>query len=852
VEARWEQVKSIVASALELPAQDRLAYLNSTCSPEIREEVESLLSASGDGSTFFDHPALERHAGIDLDFDPLIGAKVGAYQIVSRIGEGGMGTVYRAVRDDEHYEAQVAIKVLRRGMSSAFIVERFRNERQILARLNHPNIARLLDGGTTSDDRPYFVMELVDGAPLDEYCDAHRLHTSDRLKLFRQVCSAVQYAHANLIVHRDLKPTNILITPDGAPKLLDFGIAKMLTTDGPSEHLQTTMAAIRLMTPDYASPEQVRGEPITTATDVYALGVLLFELLTGHHPYRRVKPTHELERMICDVDPERPSAAVRWTETVVDRRGTTLVLTPEWVSGARDGRPEKLSRRLRGDLDNIVLRAMSKDPQKRYESAGQLSQEIRRHLENEPVIARPDSIAYRTSKFAARHKAAVVAAALIVVAALGGGAVAFREAREARIARAEAERRFNDVRHLATSFLFEFHDAIQNLPGSTAARALVVRKALAYLDSLSRESTGSASLQRELAEAYERVSEVQGSSSQASLGDTAGAAQSLRRGLVLREALARQNPDSADDQLALASAHGKAAQYVGDLGDANAALESLKKSFSIRERVYSGHSGDLKMKRSIAVGYWELGVGFAETGSYQDSLKARLESLRLFQELHRVNPTSGNMRSVALLHKNVSATLNRLGRPEEALIHSRKALETDVARAHENPTDVQARKDLAFSYGEVGEDLAAMKRLPEALENYNRSLQHRREIAREDPWDAHAQASAANMEYRIAALLLDMGQVREALDRHRRTLAARQAFVQQDPANVTAQVNVAQSHSGIGDVYLRQGSVQLARASYEKAFAILSGLRAKGALSKMYAEAFKKAEESVTKLRAAR
>jgi non-specific serine/threonine protein kinase/serine/threonine-protein kinase len=778
--------------------------------------------------------------------DPLIGTKAGPYQIISKIGEGGMAVVYRAVRDDEHYKAQVAVKVLRRGLSSSFIIERFRNERQILARQNHPNIARLLDGGTTAGERPYFVMELVDGTPLDDYCDAHKLSTSARLKLFRQVCGAVQYAHSNLIVHRDLKPTNILITTDGSPKLLDFGIAKVLTADTAPAEVQTTMAAVRLMTPEYASPEQVRGDPITTATDVYALGVVLFELLTGHHPFQRGHPAHELERMIREADPEKPSTAVRWTETVQDRQGKTLVLTPEWVSGARDGRPEKLVRRLRGDLDNIVLRAMRKNPQERYESAGQLSEDIRRHLDDEPVMARPASAAYRAGKFAARHRTGVMAAALIAAALFGGGAIAFREARQASAARERAERRFNDVRHLATSFLFEFHDAIRDLPGSTEARALVVRKALAYLDSLSREVSGDASLERELAEAYERVADVQGSPGAASLGDTAGAAGSLRRALELREKLARANPSNADDQLALASAYGKSGQYAGALGDTSAALERLQKAFRIREQVYAAHSGDLKMKRSVAVGYWELGVGFAEAGAFQESLKARLESLRLFEELHKVNPTPGNLRSVALLHKNVSATLNRLGRVPEALAHSLKAVEIDERRAGK---DIQSRKDLAFSYGEAGDEFASLRRLEEALAFYKKSQQIRKALAEEDAKDFHAQVSVANMEYRIASVLAEMGRTGEAEEAHRRTLAMRESLAAKDTANAVAQVNVAQSHGALGEMLEKQGDRTASRVSYERAFGILDGLRSKGSLPAMYAETMRKAEADWARVR---
>ena len=306
---------------------------------------------------------------------------------------------------------------------------------------------------------------------------------------------------------------------------------------------------------------------------------------------------------------------MRWVETVTDRRGTTLVVTPEWVSGAREGRPEKLVRRLRGDLDNIVLKAMKKEPAKRYESAGQMAEDVRRHLESEPVIARKDTVLYRASKFGARHRTAVVAAAAVLATMVAGGALTVSEWRVARQERGRAERRFNDVRHLATSFLFEFHDAIRDLPGSTEARSLVVRKALSYLDSLAGESQGDASLQRELAEAYERVADVQGNPAQANLGDTAGAARSTEKALALRETLAREHPESVEDKMALATTYGSMGAKFGQAGNAPRALEQYQKAFRMREEVYAAHPGDLKIKRSLAVGYWEIGVGFADLGS---------------------------------------------------------------------------------------------------------------------------------------------------------------------------------------------------------------------------------------------
>ena len=826
----WERIKELVAAALEHPESERTAYLDLTCDPDLRAEVESLLKACDDTGVFLESSAIDDHRDLDLNADTLIGARLGPWLIVARIGEGGMGSVYRATRQDDQYQAQVAIKILRPGMSSHFTVNRFRTERQILARLNHPNIARLLDGGTTDDDRPYFVMELVDGVPLDEYCDRNKLSTVARLELFRQVCSAVQYAHANLIVHRDLKPTNILVTPDGVPKLLDFGIAKILHPTESPEYVENTVAMVRMMTPDYASPEQIRGEAITTASDVYALGVVLYELLTGHHPYRRKKPVHELERLICEVDPEKPSSAVKWVETVTNRHGETLVLTPEWVSGAREGRPDKLMRRLRGDLDNIVMRAMKKEPEKRYESAGQLSHDLRRYLDDEPVIARADTPLYRASKFYARNRGPVIAALTMVLVIVAGAIVTLQQARVAHRERERAERRFNDVRHLATSFLFEFHDAIRNLPGSTQARALVVTKALSYLDSLEREAGSDPSLRRELAEAYEKVSDVQGSRSDSNLGDTAAALRSARKALPLREALAAENPNNLDDQLALANTCSRVASLITDTGDSKTAALLYRKAFETREKVYAAHPSDLKMKRSLAVGYWELGVTFAENGAYEESLHARQKALELFEELRRINPTRATRRSVALVHKNIAATYTRMRKVDLALEEARKATEIDEALVKEMPREAGNRRDLSFSYSEMGEALADLGRHREALDYFQKSLAIRLALSDEDPKDQFGRFAVANMEIRLARTLFALNDYQGSLVHHQRALARRLAIANSDVASVHAKIGAAESYGDIGSVYETLHNPAQARASYVKALVLLNEVRDSGKL----------------------
>ncbi|HWQ54639.1 MAG TPA: protein kinase [Bryobacteraceae bacterium] len=409
---RWQQVKEVLEACLEQPPDRRHAWLREVCAgdEDLRAEVESLAESYEASDDPLEEPAL----GAEETAEQRVGRRVGPYRLIREIGEGGMARVYLGVRADDPDRREVAIKLVKRGMDFEFILRRFRNERQIMASLQHPNIARLLDGGTTEDGVPYFVMEYIQGLPIDEHCDTNRLTVRERLMLFRTVCSAVECAHERGIVHRDIKPGNILMTADGTPKLLDFGIAKIVDPDGWTGTVDRTMTVLRLMTPEYASPEQVRGDPVTVCTDVYSLGVLLYELLTGHRPYRlRSRAPHEMVQAICEVEPERPSTAVRRVEEVTrPRTGTREMLTPASVGEARGTRPDKLRRSLSGDLDNIVLTAMRKDPARRYSSAADLSEDIRRYLEGHPVKARHDTLAYRTGKFLQRHRKAALAAGI--------------------------------------------------------------------------------------------------------------------------------------------------------------------------------------------------------------------------------------------------------------------------------------------------------------------------------------------------------------------------------------------------------------------------------------------------------
>ena len=430
---RWQQIKAALYSALELDPQVRLSYIDriSANDPDMRRELESLLVAyEGASLAFLEKPAPGLDSLQSLATDAWKGQRVGAYELIEQIGSGGMGEVYRAVRADDEYQKQVAIKLVRVGQDSAFVVQRFRVERQILAALDHPNIARLLDGGTTGEGLPYFVMELIDGEPIDRYCASRALDVAARLRLFLQVCGAVQYAHQRLTVHRDLKPTNILVSTDGSPKLLDFGIAKILAAQPQARSDAESKTEFRMMTPRYASPEQRGGQPITTASDVYSLGIVLYELLTGGK-LADVSVKASTSGSVAVLLPRftKPSAAVRRAQG--ESRSTAAA---------------KLDKQLRGDLDNIVLKAIEHEAARRYDSVEQFAEDIRRHLQHLPVVARPATVAYRVRSFARRHRVGVGAAALILLAMLVAVLTTQREARIAEQALARARGGITRVR----------------------------------------------------------------------------------------------------------------------------------------------------------------------------------------------------------------------------------------------------------------------------------------------------------------------------------------------------------------------------------------------------------------------
>ncbi len=668
---RWRRLEELFMAAEGRPRSEREAFLAGACAgdDDLRAGVEELLAA-GEGS----EARIER--AIRGTFELAAGAgeassanpdRIGPYRILRELGRGGMGTVYLAERDDEHYRQRVAVKVVRRGPDSDELRRRLRQERQILANLDHPHIARLLDGGNTGDGTPYFVAEYVEGEPIDRYCDRRGLSVSERLELFREVCTAVQYAHRNLVIHRDLKPSNLLVTAEGSPKLLDFGIAKLLdpeTLDAETPHAVATVTGLSRLTPEYASPEQVRGRPLTTAADVYSLGVLLYELLTGRHPYAVDRGRQlELLKAICEVEPERPSAAVLRSAEVPESAGVDriepspeAVSRPGEVSRSRgfsrwpQGRPEKLARRLRGDLDNIVLKAIRKQPERRYVSVDQLAEDVRRHLAGLPVTARADSFGYRFAKFLRRHRAPVtaVAAALLAIVAL----VSFYTVQLA----GERDRALREERESAQVVgflreLFENADPGRSQGEEITARELLDQGAERIETALEGQPRVQAELMDLMGTIYTRLGLYDGADPllESSLGSRRRiygnehsqvaaslhhrgewlretgrydpARRVLRQALEMRERLlGAEHPQVADSLTALADLLFVRGEYVG-------AEELFRRALAIRRGLHGEEHPD------VATSLSDLGATLYELGRLEDAEPLLRGALQLRQRL---------------------------------------------------------------------------------------------------------------------------------------------------------------------------------------------------------------------------
>ena len=742
---RWKRAKELFVEAAGLPPEEREAFLaNSTADAGVIAEVKSLLAFDAGDDQRVVH-ALEAVAGDVLTEDSGIEREsIGPYRIVRELGRGGMGAVFLAERDDAEFRQRAAIKVVKRGMDTDAVLDRFRHERQILAHLEHPNIARLLDGGTTPDGVPYFVMEYVDGQPVTEFCETRKLDLKSRLRLFITICEAVEHAHRNMVVHRDLKPGNVLVTSEGVPKLLDFGIAKLLTPDSGRE---TTVLLGRMVTPGYASPEQMRGESVSASSDVYSLGVLLFEMLTGS--------------------------------------------TPAGLGGRK---PSAIAKSLEGDLDNIILMALREEPERRYQSVGDLRVDIRRHLDDLPVNARSDTFRYRSGKFLRRHKLGAVAALLVMVSLIGGiigttwqahradaaralavqrlgeaeratalskaaaetaraaEATARNEQQKAEQADAESQRqtgiaqqRLTNTLEVAHNSLFQITDELAKVNGTEAVRAKVAARTLDYLNLLKAQAGNDPRVLEVLANAYDKLGDVQGSVVMPSLGDTDAAIASYREEEILAARLYRLEPTGPNLVLWWLAADRVASVLGQSRGKRDEAMAIYKTTLAAMEKYHSE-----KKQPDISM----------DMGNAHDRV-GQLEA-----------------------------------RPEDAIFHFKREIEL-VEPTPVNPADPGREELLGAAWAGLGRTYRNLVRFPEAAAAMQKSVDYWELVEARTTQElrfhrylAIAYSDLGNLRHH--AYLPNMGDWRGSLEMYRKSLRIVEADAVAAPANATAQRDLAQ------------------------------------------------------------
>jgi serine/threonine protein kinase len=636
-----------------------------------------------------------------------VGRRLGSYRILKLLGRGGMGAVFLANRDDDQFRKYVAVKVLRFGVDDPAVLARFKNERQILAALEHPNIAALYDGGTAEDGSPYIVMEYVSGRHLLHYCDSQKLSLAAKLRLFLQICDAVQYAHQKLIVHRDLKPSNILVTESGIPKLLDFGIAKLLL--GPEflgDAAVHTQTGIFVMTPDYASPEQIRGEAVTTSSDVYSLGAVLYELLAGQRPHTLARyDALEMQRKICDTDPKPPSA----------------------VAGPA----------LRGDLDTIVLKALQRDAARRYRSVEQFSEDIRRYFGNRPIAARPDTFFYRVSRFSTRNRWTLVAAAAVVLSLAAGTAVSLYQA-------SLAKQRFLQVRKLAKSFL-DLHDDVARLPGSTAVREKMVATALDYLDNLGRNAGRDPDLLNEVGTAYAKVASVQGVPGQPNLGRTEDARQNFAKAIEFERRASAINPVYLSQVASLESKYAYLSMLSGHLSEAHS---SLQDAAALLDRLRAAKPDDpelLVLAASVAISRGDL-AGYENRD--QDALPFYRQAYLFASEYARIKPENAPRARQHHASVILAGSLAENGKMDEALAtlkESQPIIDSLLAAEPNNPVYIRQKMEAANYEANIYDSEAenSLKKPVEAVAAGREYVALAQKLVDADPHNASARLSLA-------------------------------------------------------------------------------------------------------------
>ena len=857
---KWQQVKTALESVLEAAPASRSRLLDDVCAgdDELRFEVESLLAFENtdDGSfTKSDFSAVIEEVFSEKT-DAFSGRQIGRYKILREIGMGGMGAVYLAIRADGEFEQQVAVKFLRQNFASTTARQRFVQERQILARLQHRFIAQLIGGGTTDDGTPYLAMEYVEGIPIDCYCRNQNLTVAEKLDLFRKVCEAVSFAHRNLIVHRDLKPDNILITADGIPKLLDFGIAKLLS----NTDVSATVTRWQALTPEYAAPEQIAGCAVTTAADIYALGIVLSEILTGTHPFKQTdSPPNSAWQAFLSNEPSTirsPKSAQPGPKSKVQ--------SPKLSENSKFAASRNF---LRGDLDTIIHKALRREPERRYDSVERFSQDIKFYLKGFPISARPDTFRYRAGKFVSRNPLAVLALSVAVFSLLGGFLIAAYQARRADAERVRAEKRFAQVRVLANSFMFEINEKIGESP--IQARELLVSRAVEYLDNLAEESDNDSDLQSELATSYEKIGDVQAELFKPTSGKTSDALASHRKSLQIRQKLFDAAPDNPVRGLDVVKSRLLIADILtmrGQIGEARAEYADTNE-FS--RRLLLKNPSNFSIRRNLASGYARLGQTVLRSGSLSEALANYEKSLEIYQTLSAENLSDSTLQrstdivlsyigyvkmergeffeavrffkdSLAIEEKIaerqndlrtrgylgtaqlwVGVGLSEAGAADKAFPYIRQSLETQQEIFAADKNNFGEQNSLADCYAELGKALLKNNQLDSAIENLKKAAENYRIVSQADPENMPTRRQIAFSERYLAEAHLQKHDFKNALENSEKSLAGMIELTAADPTNAEWRYDLAQSYAQFGQILSSVGDISRAAENLQKAAPLL-------------------------------
>jgi tetratricopeptide (TPR) repeat protein len=876
----WDRIQSVFLSVADLPPDERTGRLDAECGDdkEFRAEVESLLASDGGSAQSISAAIADETALLGDAAKDLAGDRLGAWRVVKEIGRGGMGAVYLAVRDDDQFQKHVAIKVVRHGMDTQDVLGRFRHERQILANMDHPYIARLLDGGTTPDGRPFFVMDYVEGRPLDVFCSEDKPGAEACCRLFLRVLDAVAHAHRNLVVHRDLKPANIFVKSDGTPKLLDFGVAKLLEGDAAA----AVTSLDRPFTPQYACPEQVRGFPVTTAVDIYALGAILYEMLTNRRAQaiESLSPS-EIERVVCHTEVPRPSLSAPGLDA---------------------------------DLDNIVLMAMRKEPARRYQSVDQLAEDVRRYLDGRAILARQDSLWYRTRKFARRNRFQIAAAALIFISLVAALVVTLAQTRaaqsaqraadlqrrvsdkeraraeqektraeagfrQAEVARADeaqqrlhAEKSLTQLIGIADKTLFDIHDAVARLPGATEARRVMVKTTLDYLESIQKENGLDDRLRLALGAGYSRIAAIQGEPLRPSLGDAAGALVSYRKAEAMLEPLYARRRDDAEvilqwikvktglAELSFVQTHSptsvrmyldllpaarrlaqlqpsspqavkQEAEIEGDLAlalqptNSPAALDHAKRQIAVLTTLTGRFPQDRDLIQDLGESLASAAVPLKDLGSYTDAAESFERSIRTLEPLLEAEPHNAQtQRNLLGAYRDYCELLGvpwsaNMGRSAEA----RSYCEKSVAMARElsgaDPRDQTARFDVGFNLAELGMIDPEPNQVADSLRCLEESLRILDPIVRANPGSADIVLKVELVRQYLGLRLHRLGRLPEAADSFRQALAELDTMTHARPGQPSGTAVAVGNEDGLAEVYAEQGDGDAALTCAAKALA---------------------------------